>query len=1312
MTGSYKGYTFEDFFHDNMESERASIRKNSEKLWNTYILIKDKMEIELDVIKKFFPHYSSHDADHSKKIIQSIEKMLGEEHWKNITLTDAWMFLCCAYLHDIGMIISNTELIEDMKTSEFTDFINKTKNSSDEHLRLAAEHISILKREEIETPFTWGVAIQRDIMFLAAEFYRPKHANRVEKVIKERFSNYFQAILVENGFPSRIVSQMAEISAMHGVSFEYMLEKLDINDSVLNITYHPRLVAILLRLGDLCDYDCDRFSIEWVEANGGLTKTNLIHYYKHQFVKKNNISPEKIFIKVNIDFQKIKEEISGEKEIVHHIIEKDLRITEDYAQCEFCNLVVVEANGWLNWLKEELQNMKKSWNEIANNEIPLLEPAYACEVFVNEEKPIFEEKNIRFVFSNEKAYSLIEGYSLYDDQLIFVRELIQNSLDALKIKFWHDLRGGRYSHEIEEEVLNKLPRKEGKINYSDLQPFDFKNTSVYDNYKVIVRVEHKEEEEQAKFIIEDNGIGISIEDLKNKIVNTGSSWNSDKSKKDMEEMPKWLQPTGAFGIGLHSVFALADTIYIQTKSEQEREGYEMILHSGKRDGYVLVNKNKKEISFCGMYSTGTHIEVILDMKRYKNRSNTQDDSIIPEEEIFIDRPESNLCFAIEEKIEELFVHPLFGIEYTCGEHTNVCEKFFQLSKYSLLFDKDKRNKLCDIFYREKDYDFVLDNFGRDIIIWLKKGIVFYFSFDKDNEYSDIIDTPIYCKGINVKNAKVKYILPWIELKEIDIFSGNGNDILIASRNELKEEYKNKIIKILEEVNQEITEIYFRLLLELEKKEEVIQWGEDLKKIENLYKKKKEKNYSEKAIIKLAEKYKNKEIGDSKEGVSVYILEQIIFCILNQEVEESKKIIRQEKEITTTKLGKKIKEKVKKESYLIELITNFINIFKNMLGSELGKELESEFVNELGSRLGSGFVSEFISEFVSELGRELGNEAENEFVNELGSEFVSEFRSEFRSELVRELEKELEKELARKLVRDLRRALVSKEGRSLQRIFTNMKGILNQPYFKKNSLNFIAILPFYSIIWLIYTTKAYHNMSILRGILTNKVFSNATGYNFGYYFIGKKDIGEILTSKTLEIYEKDFYYTARKLPFISYIPCNSLLIEEDNKLMLNFDMTNLETRAIEIETIFVLKSYLEESLGTIIIPSFKSYEKIAIKEKPTINRYNRKLFSKKNYAMVLWQEFQKIKEYLLCLEEKQAFINKLMNYEGEEGNRVKQAINYTYHHRAYMNENETYEQAMEGIRETYKQFISDVLDCVLLSDEELKEIRYENREITL
>ncbi len=548
MPKSYKGYTFEKFFNDKIRSEKDNKYKEIyENLKRAYEQIREIIKKELVFTHSIFSLYSSHAADHSEKIISTIERLL-ENHWKNITVTDAWMFLCCAYIHDMGMCVTDAELWKDMQTEKFKRFLKDLTCHSDDRLRIAAQNLSFeLKKEvllEEQSFFKWISRIPRESMLVAAEYYRPKHAKRVEEKLKK--TKVLETILLLNGgIKTNIISMIAKICTMHGADFEQLLNKLSLTDSIFNIPYHPRFIAVLLRLGDLCDLDCDRFSEDWIKAAGGLTKTNLIHYYKHQSVKPTDISAEKIFIQVEINFEQICKEISGEEEFQNEdLIEKGLRIVYPHEQHDFCNRIVLETKSWFQLIEEELKNMKLNWKKITKNEIPLLEPEYQCEVFVNGEKPIFENKNVRFIFSKEKAYNLIEGYNLYDDQLIFVRELIQNSLDALKIKFWHDLRDGRHFNDIEEEIGNRLLQKDGNIDYSDLQPFDFKNISVYDDYKVIVKVEHKEGEEWAKFIIEDNGIGISIENLKNKIMNTGTSHYNEQSQKDMEGMPKWLQPTG------------------------------------------------------------------------------------------------------------------------------------------------------------------------------------------------------------------------------------------------------------------------------------------------------------------------------------------------------------------------------------------------------------------------------------------------------------------------------------------------------------------------------------------------------------------------------------------------------------------------------------------------------------------------------------------------------------------------------------------------------------------------------------------------
>ena len=61
-------------------------------------------------------------------------------------------------------------------------------------------------------------------------------------------------------------------------------------------------------------------------------------------------------------------------------------------------------------------------------------------------------------------------------------------------------------------------------------------------------------------------------------------------------MPEWLRPTGAFGIGLHTVFSVTDSLTIRTKSDSENKANEMTLYSGKKGGYAFLQE--KRIRLC------------------------------------------------------------------------------------------------------------------------------------------------------------------------------------------------------------------------------------------------------------------------------------------------------------------------------------------------------------------------------------------------------------------------------------------------------------------------------------------------------------------------------------------------------------------------------------------------------------------------------------------------------------------------------------------------------------------------------------------
>ena len=69
-------------------------------------------------------------------------------------------------------------------------------------------------------------------------------------------------------------------------------------------------------------------------------------------------------------------------------------------------------------------------------------------------------------------------------------------------------------------------------------------------------------------------------------------------------MPKWLKPTAGFGIGLQSVFLVADYFEIYSKADNE-EGIYARVESGRKKRYVQLSKSNK------LKHQGTEIHVII-----------------------------------------------------------------------------------------------------------------------------------------------------------------------------------------------------------------------------------------------------------------------------------------------------------------------------------------------------------------------------------------------------------------------------------------------------------------------------------------------------------------------------------------------------------------------------------------------------------------------------------------------------------------------------------------------------------------------------
>lgn len=293
-----------------------------------------------------------------------------------------------------------------------------------------------------------------------------------------------------------------------------------------------------------------------------------------------------------------------------HISARHILITPDVIEYRAdCNKLEVyrETRVFLSWLKEEVEFWALNWKNIMPETIKGSAPRLGkCELLLNGVPDIQGLSDLRFSISPEKAFEIIEGSNLYENHFAFLREVIQNALDACKIQLWRDISQERYS---------------SWITYAsdrEMKPFEIKQ-EIYENYGVEVRLCNYDNE-HIKIIIKDNGIGLPAEQLK-KICDVGVSYLGDKRRKDeINSMPLWLRPTAGFGIGLQSIFLIAEEFEIYSKSSIE-EGIHARVASRRRNGYVQITKSNE------LKSQGTEIHIIISRDlnfKYGLRSNTHE----------------------------------------------------------------------------------------------------------------------------------------------------------------------------------------------------------------------------------------------------------------------------------------------------------------------------------------------------------------------------------------------------------------------------------------------------------------------------------------------------------------------------------------------------------------------------------------------------------------------------------------------------------------------------------------------------------------
>lgn len=581
--------------HFKQLAEQRSDVRDLYSLWN---LLRKDLTDKLTCSRGVFVHYSLHDATHSHSIIRSIERFLGEDRIAQLSATDTFMLLCCAYSHDYGMAKTFAQVYDVLGDKDFETFLLHQKcflnTLGDDEAAAISNLIAFIKEnrttENLQTLYF-------SIMVVVQMYLRPSHWTGVKDIWSD-FKGLLQGRI--NGRFIQGKEGIIDICQAHGMAFESVLEMSVRADGIVGDEFHPRFVAAMLRLGDLLDLDNGRFP-RWFATEIGrdprvIPELSTLHYYKHEAISHILITPKRIEISV-VCFSKNK-------------------------GYEVADL----ASEWISWLRQECENQVRYWSDISQPDFGRPPRVSNVEILIDGRPYMSGNRKLQMVMSQDRVMRLLEGTNIYQDQYVGVRELVQNAVDASLLQMWYDITHNRYINIGVSKYGHLISRDSSSLHNTDLASkgeLGFLELSsrqlqaIFNNYDITVELIQHLGDNKVYVVVKDKGIGITLQDAEF-MSDIGTSKEKNKRLADlMRGMPRWLKPSGVFGIGLQSAFQLTDQIQFYTRQVNEPERL-IIFHSyGRNSGKIEIRELLLDSGdiFYDNSVPGTNVKIAIEPKK-------------------------------------------------------------------------------------------------------------------------------------------------------------------------------------------------------------------------------------------------------------------------------------------------------------------------------------------------------------------------------------------------------------------------------------------------------------------------------------------------------------------------------------------------------------------------------------------------------------------------------------------------------------------------------------------------------------------------
>ena len=416
-------------------------------------------------IRDTFPMYTLHDETHICNVLRIMDQILGD-CVENLTQDETAMLILAACCHDVGMSYSDQEKKELFQDRDRLD--QYLEQHHDEYVKAYTENPEVpTLTEEIKRNYLRSIHHERILELLNSVPWPDCLWGKVDR------------------------DDLVQVCQSHGRN------PADLNNLGCTSTVDLRFCAVLLRLADILDFDITRAPktlyqyYGFDDADGRETKISQTNWHQH-------------IASQGFEFDHVVDR-SVPYDLPCHVTSKSMEIEQ-------------MAHSYLDWVDYELNQ--------CGNLLRQYPGRWQDFVLPNKVKRTIKANGYvsgqyHLTMDQDKVMELLVGEELYSDPSVFVRELIQNAIDAVRTR----------------EQLDKQRPKSWKPQINIRSWMD--------------------EQGYHWFRIEDNGIGMTQEIIESYFLKIGKSYYaSDTFQKDKIHYgadPNYT-PISRFGIGILSCF--------------------------------------------------------------------------------------------------------------------------------------------------------------------------------------------------------------------------------------------------------------------------------------------------------------------------------------------------------------------------------------------------------------------------------------------------------------------------------------------------------------------------------------------------------------------------------------------------------------------------------------------------------------------------------------------------------------------------------------------------------------------------------------